>query len=347
MNNVGKENTILQIKYPIITSYTSDAHMLAILNNYPSTEEWIFNNYINLWGERPPDNEDAILIRFHSWLINRVCPYFKISHYGKDYFKTNIPDFLISIIDSGKYAAVLYDQYYVPISELYMNMHNEHGMLIYGYDKKMKIFYAADFFKKMKYSFATVSFDCIESAIINVLESELFGCEVIEFNNSNYKFSKSFLYNSLNNFLYSKNIAAENENVIIGDAELEQIQKGRYTFGMKNYDLLKETLSRVLYEKKRFFDLKPLHVIFDHKVMMCERIKYLLNSGVIDNSDSILDKYINIKNKSEINRSLIVKFRITKDYGLIDKIINNINIVESLEKEAVTYLINICQPSKS
>lgn len=340
MSNVKKEKVILQVKYPIITSYTSDAHMLAILSNYSYTEGWIFNNFVNLWGEEPSYDNHFSMLRFHSWSIRRVCPYFKINYFDKAFFDSDIVEFIISKIDSGHYVTIKYDQYYIPNSINYNEYHSEHEMLIYGYDRLKEMFLVADFFKDGKYSFETTPFNCVESAIVSVLDLEIFSCNELEFYDANYKFNNYFLYNSLNNFLYSLNTAAEGENVIIADYELEPIQQGRYIFGIKTYGLLKQTLSKVLHNEMEFNDIRPLHVISDHKLMMCERLKYLANAGVIEANDYIIDEYLTIKNISLTNRNLYLKFLITKENSLINKIINNLDKMESLESKAVTYLVN-------
>lgn len=334
-----KDNVILPIKYPIITSYTSDADILAILNSYPSTEEWIFNNYINLWGERPIDNDDELVLRFGSWHIRKACPYFKINTYNKSFFTSNIVELIISEINSGHYLYIQYDQYYISSSIQFKRQHFSHEMLIYGYDNKMKVFYIADFFENSKYTFVAEPFDCVESAISSALKWKEFSCDEIEFCHIKYKFSNYFLYNSLNNFLNSENNIAENERVMIADAEAKRIQEGQYTFGIKNYNLLKFTLSRILNDKITFNDIRPLYVLFDHKVMMCERLKYLAKIGVIDFNDPVIDKYTNIMKVCKNNYNLFIKFRITNDYKLIDKILNNINTIEPLEIETIKYLI--------
>ena len=220
-------------------------------------------------------------------------------------------------------------------------MHIEHEMLICGYDRKIKMFYIADFFENNRYTFTTAPFDCVEQAISHVLESELFSFDEIEYHAANYKFSYYFFYNSLNNFLSSKNTAAENENVIIGKVESEQIQKGLYIFGINNYRLLKQALSETAHDQTGFYLLKSMHVLYDHKVMMCERLKYLSNAGRIDIPAPIADEYENIKNLSLINRNLFLKYIFTRDYKLTDKIINNTTIIESLEIETITELIKI------
>ena len=339
MNNTLKEKAILQIKYPIITSYTSDAHMLAILNNYQYTEECIFNNFISFWGEEPSYKNNFNMLRFHSWKIRRVCPYFKIKYYDKKLLDSDIVEFIISKIDLGNYIAIWYDQFYIPNSRCYNKIHFEHEMLIYGYDRETKVFYIADFFENNKYSFVTVLFNCVESAVIGALESESFSCDEIEFCNANYKFSYSFLKNSLNNFLHSTNTVAEGENVVVWEPELEQIQKGGYTFGIKNYSLLKKALSKASNSQTGIIAFTPLHVIFDHKVMMCERLKYLVNRGLLDSNDNIIAEYSNIKDISQSNRNLFIKCMITKEYKLLDKIISKLDIIEELEIEAITYLI--------
>ena len=40
---------VLNIEYPIITSYTQHAHMLSILGTNPNTFEWIISNYIQIY----------------------------------------------------------------------------------------------------------------------------------------------------------------------------------------------------------------------------------------------------------------------------------------------------------
>ncbi len=338
MNNEKKEKVILPVKYPIITSYTADAHMLAILNSYPSTEEWILNNYINLWGEEPSRYNNFAMLRFHSWSIKKVCPYFKLNYFNESFFTSNITEFIISKIDAGKYVTIFYDPYYIKCSMQYQKTHGGHEMLIYGYDRNLRVFFIADFFQNYKYAFETEPFDCVENAIINMFESKLFLCTEIDFCKSDYKFSNYFLLNSLNNFLYSQNNVAENENVFFGEYESEPIKRGEYVFGIKNYSLLKEKLSKVTCNDT-YYDFRSLHVVFDRKVMMCELLKYLANTGVIHFNDSIIDDYSNIKNISRTNRNLFIKFTVTKDIKLIDKIIDNINIMEALEVEAITYLI--------
>ncbi|PYG87468.1 hypothetical protein LY28_02138 [Ruminiclostridium sufflavum DSM 19573] len=337
MNDENAEKVVLPVKYPVITSYTADAHMLAILYSYPSTEEWIFNNYINLWGEEPSHYNNYAMLRFHSWSIKKACPYFKLSYFDKSFFSSDITEFIISKINAGKYVTIFYDQYYIKCSMRYKKMHAAHEMLIYGYDRTLKVFFIADFLHNYKYAFETESFDCIESSITNMLESELFLCTEIAFCKSDYKFSNYFLVNSLKNFLYSQNNVAENENVFIAQYESEPIKRGEYVFGIKNYGLLKEKLSEVIYNNN--YDFRSLHVVFDHKVMMCELLKYLANTGMIAFNDSMIEDYSNIKNISRSNRNLLIKFTVTKDKKLIDKIIDNINIMEALEVKAITYLI--------
>jgi hypothetical protein len=330
------ERVILQVKYPIITSYTSDAHMLSILSNYPSTLEWVFNNYVSLWGEL---YKDEALLRFSSWDIRKACPYFKLNYFDKKSCEGNIIEFLISEIDSGHYITLGYDQYYIPNCLHFMKTHFEHEMLIYGYDKKLELFHIAEFWNST-YGFDVVSFKSVEEAIKTVDPNKFLKSScIIEYINADYKFNVYFLINSLNNFLYSKNTIAINENVYIAEDEWYQIRRGQYTFGIQNYNLLKRTLLRILNDKIEFDDIRPFHVIFDHKVMMCERLKYLVCKGLIHSDDPIIDVYANIKYISLLNRSLYIKFYVTKNYKLIDQIIRNIDIIESKEIDAINHLI--------
>lgn len=343
MYSINNDKVVLQVKYPMITSFTTDAHMLAILNNYPITEEWIFNNYINLWGEKLDDIDEQLYIRFGSWFIRKSCPYFKINTYYKEFFesiKCNIIEFIISKIQLGRYLNISYDQFYIPNSPKYMKYHFQHQLLIYGYDKTLKTFYIADFYASSRYSFENASFDSVELAIINSLNLDNFLCDEIEFYYTNYKFNNDFLYNSLNNLLHSKNNVLQNENIFISDIEIQRIQENKYTFGMENYNLLKNTLLGLLNGNNKFNDVKPLHIIFQHKVIMSERLKFLAKKKLINPNDDIINEYVNLQNISNLCRNLFMKYQVTHDNKLLNKIISNLDLLISSETDAITCLIN-------
>jgi len=174
---------ILPVTYPMITSYTHYANLLSILCNKKETEGWIYNNFINLWGT---EYEDDFFIRFGPWDIRKNCPFVDTS-YIDEFFIANtfksITDYIISAIQLGYYVYINYDQFYIPLSNLYLKHHSIHHLFIYGYNKTDKEFYIADFFANGKYSYGSASFEDVQRSI-NCAFEDLKGndmlCELIK-----------------------------------------------------------------------------------------------------------------------------------------------------------------------
>lgn len=77
-----------------------------------------------------------------------------------------ITDFLIERMDMDWYGIIFVDQYYVEGTPSYQKKHYAHELLVYGYDKKQKIFNAIVYAEKMHT--VRISFDILERSFWEV-----------------------------------------------------------------------------------------------------------------------------------------------------------------------------------
>ena len=85
------------------------------------------------------------------------------------------------------------------------------------------------------------------------------------------------------------------------------------TFGIKVYDRVLAQIEKQLHKDEPDFDIRALHVMYDHKVLMYERIKYLMNNGFLKYNQTTLDEYETVVTNMLTARNLLLKISITGD----------------------------------
>lgn len=71
-----------------------------------------------------------------------------------------------------------------------------------------------------------------------------------------------------------------------------------------------------------------LHVLYDHKTLMIDRINHMFFMKYMENDDTILDEFISLQNLCLVNRNLFIKYQSTKNKDIINRIIDNIRIIK-------------------
>lgn len=90
------------------------------------------------------------------------------------------------------------------------------------------------------------------------------------------------------------------------------------------------------------FDIKHIHVIYDHKVLMLHRIKYMGINGYLKEIEKINQFYNQLEHKALLARNILLKDIISQNNNLIDNVIKLISEIEIGEKETIKlFLKNI------
>ena len=85
------------------------------------------------------------------------------------------------------------------------------------------------------------------------------------------------------------------------------------TFGIKVYDKALAQVEKQLHAEEPDFDIRALHIMYDHKVLMYERIKYLMDHGYLKFNQETLDAYATVVKNMLAARNLLVRISITDE----------------------------------
>ena len=67
-------------------------------------------------------------------------------------------------------------------------------------------------------------------------------------------------------------------------------------FGVDVYDAVLKQIGKQLSAEDPDFDIRALHILYDHKVLMMERLKYMMDHGYIEFNGDILNDYMEVEN---------------------------------------------------
>lgn len=336
----GKNYTkkCLKITHPLITLYPYITNKLAVLLSHKETLPWFCSNFIQMWISK--SSTKGYWADFLYYGNNRFCPFYTCSLVNKKLIKCkweSIIDFIKDSIDLDFYIYMNINAAFISKYEGYLKNNRRHDIFIYGYDNEKKILNIADFFKNYKYDFSYVHFHDFSKAYDNFnltnQDDFLKGVYLESYEKTNYKFNIEFVVNSLNDFLDSKNTSIVSDLVELDD-------KDDIAYGVEVYNVLINYLHKIKNHSLHFADVRPFHMIYEHKVAMITRIKFLHQNGYLNNFNHNKNYYEILQQECLIIRTLIIKYGLTNDINIIDKLIKKLEQVSTIEKEALYALLN-------
>lgn len=351
MQSFINKTKILPMKYPIVTSYPCHANVLSVVSNSDEYLPWFFNNYIQLNYPKEVHKDGARLDFYVSYLWE-ACPYIYHQRVSKDFisYKWNtIIEFLIDSIELGFYIHLIVDTFYIPNYKSINKNHIPHDIFIFGYDSSEKVFNVADNFNLGKYSYETANFKDIEEGYKSVRQIGLFdwldGIEMIRLKENNgaygfshkYKFDVDLVKNSIKDYLSSTNNSIKWHYI-----PSIQWKYDKDYFGIEIYSKLIEYLDNQVEEIG--IDMRPFYVLWEHKMVMLLRIQYMINNGFLNNVESISKDYITIERQAHILNSLWIKYAVSEDKKIIQRmviIIKQLALEETLVLETILVEINL------
>jgi hypothetical protein len=342
-----KGRVILPVNYPPITSWQWHASLFSILYDDELALNWIFSNYIQLRCYPDMDQISDSSILFTDFMPGDSslleCPYLLtqiITHKQILAYSNNLLEFLIKSIDLSYYIFGICDE----TDMLNKGIRIMHQLFIYGYDLEKEVFYVGDFtFDNGRYSYTTVSFDKVVYGFLNVQSGEDFvfdhnykdmnGLYLISKNTYKkyYEFDPQLVKRSLNEYLSScdtKKHFRQSRN-----------HNNTNIFGINTYDAIIHELSLLEEKINTWFDYRPFHVFYDHKVLMENRIKYMMDKKYIPFNQEILNKYNEVRETALKARNGFLKALIKKDVRILAAIKSyllntreeEINVLSSIE----------------
>ncbi len=328
----------LPIIIPPIIGYLHHAHPLSIILNYKESHEWFYSNYIQLCceigleGKRIPFN----FYGYEASLPEKNYPFLNIEKISKNVIQLtqlDICTFLIKCIDLGYYVRASIDRYYIKtFTKDYKENHKYHEVLLFGFDNDEKTFlaygYVDGFFKEAK-----ISFHDFSQAFLNCLSQVAYQNDVYLFKYNGtyqYQFDINLVTELLNDYLCSNN-TSKRLSMFKNPLNL--------AFGIRVYHYIKQSIE-VLFDNKHNYDIRPLHILWEHKKVMIERIKFMEMHGYIRKGKYPISLYYNIEKEVLILRNKLIRYKITEETKILKDILNAIDRITLYEKNAIELLLN-------
>ena len=321
----------LPLYKPMITSWQWHATLFSILSGDENARRWIFSNYIQLrcYNIQEIFTGDEMLLADmmpgSSSISN--CPYLITSLMTKEQIQSycgNIVDFIIKTIDLNGYVYGVFDEAkIISDSDTDVDYKFPHELFIYGYNLEKEYFYTGDFTFSDSYSHSTVSFEDIRRGYerISAAEDHMFkddykgtrGLYVILKNTDvkYYDVDLTLIRDTLHEYLNSEDTKKH-----------FRMNRNRFddtVFGVEVYDAVYKRIMKQLSSEEPDFAIRALHIMYDHKVLMLERIKYLMANEFIEYDPALIQNYELCVRNMLTARNLLIKISVNGDISQASK----------------------------
>ena len=326
---------------PVSDCYSADAGVTSVLQAFDKYNPDLFINRLYLF--RKPNK----VLKFAT--IDKTFDFSVV-----EYNNSDVIGLIHEKINKNKYIFMYLDHFYIKNSDRYQKNHFMHDFaLIYGYNLEKKIFLCADNFVKGKYSQLEISYQNLYNSRCAVTQSELFK------NNKNFvifdykkkvkdldlakvkKILEDFLNGQYNN-IKCLNSGFLNDN-IFGFSHGQAVNCNECIWGIKIFEWLLEEIDYI-FENSLSIDLRPFHLLANYQSILQSFLLYInrrrLNAFDCSKDSIIIQHQID---ECLIIRNLAIKYNLTKDRRLLNKLKRKIKQIEGLEYEFIAYLIELCR----
>ncbi len=312
------------------------AYPLCIAMNDESCQSWYMNDYVQLeWDENFLSHFTfSNKIMFHNSFFS---PCFEINIISKDVLLQNnvdITDFIINSINNNWYFYSTFDEYYVPRRGNYKKYNFKHDFLLYGYNVENAEFNILGFTDKEVFESSSISFFQFTEAFSSNCSGKFEDYDNIVLlrkkDKVKYQFDVDYLILLLSNYVHSSNQFDKISNFY--DPTKKRV------YGISLYDKLINYFSPQNIEVLSI-DIRPLHILWEHKVFMNMRIDFLIEHGYLKNCDSIKSNYKTIEHMAFLTRNLQFKFLVSKDISILRRINSNLEDIKKLELITIELMI--------
>lgn len=315
-------NTVqLPIVNPPLKGFLRWAYTLSITSSYEETKPWYYSNFIQLSCNKDfLENSTQFYVDFfrgkpnelnynNPFLLTCAVNYVILDHLHIDDF----PKFFADLIRSRYYCVVFIDESRLSLAASYQKEPFPHHLLLYGFDWEQEIFYASMFDNQGIYRNVQIPFQEIKEAVHSMQQL---------LDNKRTFDHHTYLYKCIphSSYTFDKTAAVDQlRDYINGETHLNRINYNfdqDEAFGIKIYDYLQLYFDAVERDDSRLVrrnDVRHLHVLWEHKQLMSERIGYLIDEGVIPYDEELVQGFKDISNRAKKLRDQYIRHEIRYD----------------------------------
>ena len=337
---------ILPIGAPPIIGYLHHAYPLSILSQNNSFLPWFFSHYIQLFCPLDiSDGPDPARKRKFNFYRPPNCDYTCSPRLEMTYIsrriidKNNLIAFIRDTIEQNEYVQICIDEYYIPEKSVYRKRHLIHEILICGYDDISSQTTTLGFNRQGDFAPSKVSYENLIRAYSDLNLTNHYdqaGICAFRYNSQpNCDFDKNLLTESLADYLLSSNTS---ERFRMLAPPIDGV------FGLNVYPCLINQCKALL-SHPEWFDIRPLHILWEHKKCMLNRLQFMETSYYLNATASFSLSYRDIEKQAQILRMMMLKLRTTKNSAILIRIIDGLEKMACNEKNLLSSVLNMLDPS--
>lgn len=308
-------------KTPYFSIYQYDAFAFGILQANPKTYAWIYSNFV----QYALNSEDV-------WLQQRNAI---LKEYVYDSNTKMSPkvifDGIRQSILNDYYVAGIYDEFYIPQKLVYKKSHLLHDYIIYGFNDQSQEFFSYGYVAaggnyQICKEFTIRYSDFIESILhaqyVDYWTQYFYRVKINE--NLNWNFNRMRLCDELYQYL--------KQPVLLINEPMN---------GPSGICVWKDLSDRLKNISKGNFDSVLIQVkkVNEYVQLMLERLKFINDNDVEINN--IVMRYIEFAEKSDMVYALSLKFFLTENSRILNRIIDILNNMFTEEYIILRELLNI------
>ncbi|CAM3611612.1 hypothetical protein [Marinicrinis lubricantis] len=308
-----------------------DPHPHSVIPIHADYMNWIYQNYIQISSfKNITDRVNLTWIEYiflNDYYQNN--PFVEVEVLSEGTVTESIEEWIIDRINQHQYIGICVDRFYIQEHVNYQLIHLPHGLLIYGYDLEQKVFYAADFFKRI-YSCKAIPMNQIVEGYTAAANEP----KVMQFtykDHVTYTLDIQHVFRALEDYYTSSD-----RHLKVKYSLQPNVPK---TFGLDTYRVLKQLYEVTAIELMRL-DIRPLHTLYEHKKRMIGLLEHLSRSQLVEIDPGWIEGYKEIWRTSESIRNLFIKYEITRDPQYLSRIIQLLGVLPDREKRLLDPIVN-------
>lgn len=327
----------LELRIPPIVGYQYLAYPLCTVLTRNEALPWFYSNFIHLYCHHDLNSEAAsrsVPMTFYGEDFIR-CPWLITQKLEREYVldsPSGIIEFLIHSIRSNYTISLHVDEFYIPRRRVYQQTHYAHDILVYGYDDARRSFLVLGYDEEMQFQKTVVPYHEMEQGFQNLEWTDNYDEQIYlyKFNKpGSYRLDAAFIKESLEEYMTGSNISLRNR----GTADPLEA-----AFGIDVYAALIRNMP-VLVRKR---DIRPIHILWEHKKMMGLRLQYLCDQELL--SPDFAECFRPIEEQAYALRHLLMKYALTGEDHLLKQGLEEITHIMESEKRILRTVVKALEP---
>ncbi|MBB6677468.1 hypothetical protein [Cohnella lubricantis] len=333
----GNDRISLPVMQPEVLGYSHHAYLFTIGSPNPSYDNWLGHHYVQLWC--PADFAENRDTHFDFYWDTHYKGYYwlktlKLSREAIAKFP-GILEFLLHRLLQGWYVILYVDEYYIPDRPFTLRTHFYHEIMIYGFDRSTRTFDTAGFNARGIYGYQTVSFDELVVAyqeVPIVPDAEFANAYLIQAKpDAGYPADLDETIEMMKDYLFSRNTFERRNGHLLSlmdsggassgpyEYHYRSFQSKRsYVFGLRAYQELIRYLA-LLEHKMTSADIRPFHILREHKQCQLRRIRYFEAQYGIGREEGWPEQALGLWNLSDLVCKYMLKYQLTNDKRILSK----------------------------